>query len=278
MKTRIISAAVGILLFVAILLLSTGLVLSNGGYPIIMSFALSALAAVGTYEILHNTSIVKNNIITAVACSFSFMAVLTFSHLSLTLGILFYFIYVAAVFTVSLFIHDKTNPAELAAAQSYPLFIAFGFSSINLIINEYGLFFFLLIFIFAWASDTFAYFTGVFFGKHKLCPALSPKKTIEGAIGGIVGCVGCTVLAFYLFNMSKEPVVIVGLALLSVLFSVLGMVGDISASYIKRAAGIKDYGNLMPGHGGVLDRFDSVLLIAPVFYAALYVLPFLVKG
>lgn len=266
MKTRIISATVGIVLFAAILLLSTNLVLENG-YPVILTAALSILAAVGTYEILHNTGIVKNNIIVAISLVFSLAAVFVFSYLGLSVGLLFYFVFVAVLFAVSLFVHDKTTPSEVALAQSYSLFLAFAFSSVNLIISEFGLFYFFLIFIFAWASDTCAYFAGVFLGRHKLCPELSPKKTVEGAIGGIVGCVALTLLACSIADM--KGITLVVFAVVAAVFSVIGMVGDISASYIKRAAGIKDYGNLMPGHGGVLDRFDSVLLISPVFYAVL---------
>ena len=92
--------------------------------------------------------------------------------------------------TISLFIHDKTSPTELAAAQAYTLFIAFSFSTVVRLLYGYGMFAFILVFIFAWASDTFAYFTGVFLGKHKLCPTISPKKTIEGAVGGIICVIG----------------------------------------------------------------------------------------
>ena len=257
MKTRIISATVGIVLFAAILLFSTNLVFETY-YPVILTAALAVLSAVGTYEILHNTGIVKNNIIVAISCVFSLSSVFVFSYLNITAGLLFYFAFVAVLFSVSLFVHSKTTPMEIAAAQSYSLVLAFA---------EYGLFYFFLIFIFAWASDTFAYFTGVFLGKHKLCPELSPKKTIEGAIGGIAGCVGLTLLACYINGMTGTTLIV--FSAVAAVFSVIGMVGDISASYIKRAAGIKDYGNIMPGHGGVLDRFDSVLLISPVFYAVL---------
>ena len=118
-----------------------------------------------------------------------------------------------------------------------------------------------------------AYFVGVTCGKHKLCPALSPKKTIEGAIGGIVGCMIAVAVACIINDISFGTKSFWVLTLSTPIFSIMGMVGDISASYIKRHAGIKDYGNLMPGHGGVLDRFDSVLLIAPVFYSLLQFFP-----
>ncbi len=269
MKTRIISAVCGVLIFAVILILSTDLVLSTG-FPIILTLAVALLAAVGTYEILHNTRIVKNNIITAVSCLAAFLLVLAFSLYGFVAGVTLYFLFLAVLLTVSLFVHDKTSPTELAAAQAYTLFLSFSFASVDIIIGDYGMFAFLLIFIFAWATDTFAYFTGVFLGKHKLCPALSPKKTVEGAVGGILGCVVCTVILCITNKNAATEFNILALAPATVVFSILGMVGDISASYIKRAAGIKDYGNIMPGHGGVLDRFDSVLLIAPVYWAFLY--------
>ena len=272
MKVRIISAICGIVLFLGILLLSTDIVLSSG-YPIILTLAVALLSGIGTYEILHNTKIVKNNIIAGISCAAAFLLVLAFSLYGLTLGVMAYFFYLAVLLTVSLFVHDKTSYAELAAAQAYVMFLSYSFYCVDNLISQKGLFSFLLVFIFAWGSDTFAYFTGVFLGKHKLCPSLSPKKTVEGAIGGIVGAAALTAVACIICNANGGQVNAVLLTVISPVFSVLGMVGDISASYIKRAAGIKDYGNLMPGHGGVLDRFDSVLLIAPVFHAVLYLLP-----
>ena len=272
MKVRIISAICGIALFLGILLLSTDIVLASG-YPIILTLAVALLSGIGAFEILHNTKIVKNNIIAGISCVAAFLLVLAFSLYGLTLGVMAYFFYLAVLLTVSLFVHDKTSYTELAAAQAYVMFLSYSFYCVDNLINQKGLFSFLLVFIFAWGSDTFAYFTGVFLGKHKLCPSLSPKKTVEGAIGGIVGAAALTAVACIIYNANGGQVNAVLLTVISPVFSVLGMVGDISASYIKRAAGIKDYGNLMPGHGGVLDRFDSVLLIAPVFHAVLYLLP-----
>jgi phosphatidate cytidylyltransferase len=121
-----------------------------------------------------------------------------------------------------------------------------------------------LVFIIAFVSDTFAYYSGRFFGKNKLCPEVSPKKTVEGSIGGILGSViGVTI--WWLF--AKD----VGfswyhLFFLGIIGGVLSQIGDLSASLIKRYIGVKDYGNIMPGHGGVLDRFDSILFTAPIVY------------
>lgn len=114
----------------------------------------------------------------------------------------------------------------------------------------------------AFGTDIFAYFTGVLFGKHKLCPTISPKKTIEGSIGGILGAT----LLCYLFGWIL-PYMAIHCLILGLLCGVVSQIGDLTASIFKRHMGIKDYGKLIPGHGGILDRFDSVLFTAPlVFY------------
>ena len=110
--------------------------------------------------------------------------------------------------------------------------------------------------------DMGAYFVGVTCGKHKLCPEISPKKTVEGALGGILSSIIISFILTLIFSINKAYVLIP----LTVLFCIIGMLGDLFASVIKRSVGLKDYGNLIPGHGGILDRFDSILLIAPVLY------------
>ncbi len=119
-----------------------------------------------------------------------------------------------------------------------------------------------LVYIIAFGTDTFAYFVGVFFGKHKLCPHVSPKKTVEGAIGGIVGCTILTVIYFKVLGINNFLYTII----FSIFVSAFSMIGDLLASKIKREHGIKDFGNFLPGHGGILDRFDSLLFVAPVVY------------
>ena len=135
-------------------------------------------------------------------------------------------------------------------------------------IGESGIYTVWLIFICAWGCDTFAYLTGVTLGKHKLAPILSPKKSIEGAIGGVVGAAAVGGGYGY-FVQSK----VVGISDTVLVFAIIGgvgalisMIGDLAASAIKRNYDIKDYGKLIPGHGGVLDRFDSILFTAPIVY------------
>ena len=129
----------------------------------------------------------------------------------------------------------------------------------------------------AWACDTCAYLAGRAFGKHKLCPALSPKKTVEGAIGGLLGCAliaGAYGLILPHYTAYNERVVWACL-LIGLLCGVLSQLGDLLASGIKRDKGIKDYGNLIPGHGGVMDRFDSVIFMLPVVY---FMIVFFLQG
>lgn len=114
----------------------------------------------------------------------------------------------------------------------------------------------------AFGTDIFAYFSGYLFGKHKLCPKISPKKTVEGAIGGVLGSVIlCSLFGFLVFGESIIHFIVIGF-----FGSIIAQAGDLTASIFKRKMGIKDYGNLIPGHGGVLDRFDSVLFTAPFVY------------
>lgn len=118
-----------------------------------------------------------------------------------------------------------------------------------------------VMFLGTWSSDTFAYFAGSFFGKHKMCPAVSPKKTVEGFLGGLVGTTAVVTALGCALDFSVPL-----MALLGVLLAITATVGDLAESIIKRYTGVKDSGRLIPGHGGVLDRFDSVMFTAPFVY------------
>jgi len=124
-----------------------------------------------------------------------------------------------------------------------------------------------------WVSDVFAYFTGSLFGKHKIVPHISPKKTVEGCIGGAIGCAGVMVLFFWLFmdhfvdTSMGRPALLMFAAGIGIVLSIVSQLGDWMASAIKRWAGIKDFGKILPGHGGLLDRFDSAFFTLPVAFA-----------
>lgn len=130
-----------------------------------------------------------------------------------------------------------------------------------------GIYLVWMIFISSWISDTFAYLTGVMFGRHKLAPVLSPKKSIEGSLGGILGAALFGALfGIYMDNVVGQENFVVLLAVVGGVGSVISQVGDLAASAIKRNHEIKDYGKLIPGHGGIMDRFDSVIFTAPITY------------
>jgi len=131
--------------------------------------------------------------------------------------------------------------------------------------EKHGLFLLIMGLCGAWIADTGAYFTGVAFGKHKLCPEISPKKTIEGFIGGITFTGIAYAVAFSLRSGFTAERAIIAFVIGAVC-AVIGTVGDLSASMVKRQIGFKDYGKIMPGHGGLMDRFDSVLFVLPTFY------------
>lgn len=136
-----------------------------------------------------------------------------------------------------------------------------------------AIYFILLILCFAWGGDTAAYFAGRAFGKHKLAPVVSPHKTVEGAIGGVCGSIAAGMVLtlvyallsarYHVITINVQPYHYLILAVMGGIASVLGILGDLFASAVKRQVGIKDYGTIFPGHGGILDRFDSVMFIAP---------------
>ena len=163
----------------------------------------------------------------------------------------------------------KKNVIDIAITFFSIFYIAISLDFIVLTINSFerGSIYVWTIFIVAFLTDIFAYFAGKLFGKHKLVPKVSPKKTIEGSIGGILGStIGCIVFG-YLFNLDLMAMIVIGS-----IGSVIAQFGDLFASSIKRYVGIKDYGKLIPGHGGILDRFDSVILVAPFVYYAIVII------
>lgn len=189
---------------------------------------------------------------------------LQYSHI--VLNILYILFAVGAYYIILRKIRVEDLMVTLSGFVYIPVFL----SHINLL-SQMGSIYIWLVFIFAWISDTCAYFVGVLFGKHKLIPQISPKKTIEGSLGGIMGTVLFTV-GFAMFFGEPNPMYFVPLAIVG---SVVSQLGDLFASAIKREYKVKDYGNLIPGHGGVLDRFDSILFTAPLTYYGITLIEFI---
>lgn len=176
--------------------------------------------------------------------------------------------FIIIIFMYMILTNLKRTIVDVAITVFSLLYIPFMFSFVKLILMmDHGRFLIIYVFMAAFASDTFAYFIGSKFGKNKLCPEISPKKTIEGSIGGILGVILCFTIITYIgneyFNMNLN---IIYMLFAGVIAGIAGQFGDLSASAIKRYCNVKDFGNIMPGHGGILDRFDSMLFVAPVMY------------
>ena len=189
-----------------------------------------------------------------------------FSYLTTCAGVLFAFL--LYFYGYAIFKKGEVKFAELSMHFTTLVYISISFTALSLVrYITNGVYMFALVFVGSWVCDMFAYFVGRAIGKHKLIEEISPKKTIEGSIGGIV----CTTLAFVLYGLiitlldGPKPNYVV-LPILGLVLSVIAQFGDLICSLIKREHGIKDYGNIFPGHGGVLDRFDSILAVAPVLY------------
>jgi len=179
--------------------------------------------------------------------------------------ILFYLIY--------LVFHYSARFEDVALSLFGILYIGTLFSSLILLRqSEYGLLMTFYLLILSWGTDTFAFLIGRFFGKHKLVPKISPNKTVEGAIGGLI-CSSLLSLLYVIYAinyinipMPNMPVVFA----ISCFGSLFSQLGDLSASLIKRKCGIKDFGNIIPGHGGILDRFDSLIFASAYLYLLLF--------
>ncbi|MBR3980538.1 MAG: phosphatidate cytidylyltransferase [Bacteroidales bacterium] len=182
-----------------------------------------------------------------------------------------------ALFAIELFRNDEQPFQRIAFSLCGIIYVCVPFSLLALYKVENSVDFFctfapssymiLLLFAFTWINDTFAYLTGMLLGKHPLCPKISPKKTIEGFAGGCFFTIVCAAVIAYVYMEGME-LHIVGLAVLIVIASTLG---DMVESRFKRWVGVKDSGKMLPGHGGFLDRFDSVIFSIPIFFAYLQI-------
>ena len=193
------------------------------------------------------------------------------------------FLFLALGFAVGLFYYKKLSYLSLAYAMFGTTLITFGMTAVPIACCTNGIsvsFYFVLIFLLPWMADGGGYFIGSYMGKHKLCPNISPKKTVEGVLGGVVFCVASAMLMglifqFLILDKSKVRVNFTLLVIVAILDSVLSILGDLSFSLIKRTLKIKDYGSIFPGHGGMLDRCDSIIFTAPLVVALAQITPFL---
>lgn len=274
MKTRILSAAVGIVLLIV--------VLSFFQTPI-LNVAIMLIALIAMHEFLTATKISHNKLLSLVA--FVVAAVFPFVPMQKEMNLLPVFLlpYIGILFLILLRTHKDTRVEDIALTFMMSIGMPLSFSAaIYLRDNNgqaMGMFYLLMALACAWFSDSGAYFVGKAFGKHKLCPLVSPHKTVEGLVGGLVSCILLNLLAAFCYQKVCGMMGIaleinfLRLALISPLASLISVLGDLSFSLIKRQFKIKDFGKIMPGHGGVLDRFDSVLFTLPFIYATTLIFP-----
>ncbi|MBR4890766.1 MAG: phosphatidate cytidylyltransferase [Clostridia bacterium] len=269
LKTRVISAVV----LVALLLIVTFAPVS------VFTFVLCAASFVVLHELMvtfnQNTkrSVVIANYI------FAFFYMLSAFVLKETGNTLMYMItilFVMALLTLSVLNNDEIKFSDVCTSLFLVIYSVFFLMHLSFIRNmENGLAYVFLTFIGAWLTDTMAYFSGNLFGKHKLIEKVSPNKTVEGAVGGIVGAVVFFIIYGLVLSHIGYNVSFFRLVILSILCGIFAQLGDLSASVMKRAYSAKDFGNLIPGHGGLLDRIDSFIFVIPVVYYFVIYFPIL---
>ncbi|MDY6037394.1 MAG: phosphatidate cytidylyltransferase [Eubacterium sp.] len=253
MKLRIISG-MAMLPFIAIIIL--------GGYPLIAACFLIGL--VGVKELFNGFRAmdIHPNYAVAVAALVSLYAI----HLAFPLQekyLLLWLVAFVMISCISIFRIDKHKIEDALTTMLGIIYVEFFSFHVAMIdsLSDYKILIY-TVFISAFGSDICAYFTGFAIGKHKLCPNLSPKKTVEGAVGGVIGAA----LLCLLFAKFFAPQLMLHCFIIGVIGAALSQCGDLTASAFKRKMGIKDYGKLIPGHGGIMDRFDSILFTGPIVY------------
>ena len=271
MRKRIITAALLVPLLLAILLIA----------PKIMTAILVAcMSALAVYELLYGTGFVRHvRLVTYSVAAAFVIPIWSYFGMIAAWGLLIVLAFFCALFAEMMACHVKVRFEKVCICFLAGLLIPYLFSSlVRILTPTNGRYLILIPFVIAFLSDSGAYFIGCRYGKRKLAPVISPNKSVEGVAGGLVFAVAG--MLFYTAIMQLVFKLQVNYAL-AILYGVLGtaadVFGDLCFSVIKRQTGIKDYGNLIPGHGGILDRFDSMLVVAPLVELLLVVLPVVTK-
>lgn len=263
MLTRVITGTVLVILLAALCVFSGTL-----AFPIVLGLC----ALMGVNEMLGCIGLRKNWIISI--CMYGLTAASTVllcaspSHsffITVFSAILFCILFL--LFGSAVLSHGAIPFEKVCIAITTSTFVITGFICLVLLRDmEIGKYVYLLAFLGPWVTDTFAYFTGFLFGKTKLIPDVSPKKTVEGSVGGTLFCIGFFALYGFLVKTKLGAPVppVYAFALLGLIIAIVSQIGDLIFSLIKRKYGIKDYGFIFPGHGGILDRFDSIIASAPL--------------
>lgn len=257
-KTRLLSGIVLVILAV--------LIIVSGGY--VTLFSLLGISLIGMFELYRVFQLEKTSL-----AYIAYMMAVLFYVSNLFAGFIdpmaLVMLFLILLMFTYVFTYPKYQAKDVMAVFFGLFYVAVMLSYVYQIrVLESGVYLAFLIFICSWGCDTCAYCAGKMFGKHKMAPVLSPKKSVEGAVGGVLGTALLTVIYTSVFRaqMGLDIKGIITLAVISAVAGLISMVGDLTASAIKRNYDIKDYGTLIPGHGGIMDRFDSMMITAPIIY------------
>ena len=271
MKTRILVAAVGLPMLLAVVLFLP---------PVGTAILVSAMCVLAVYELLIGADFCKHPRILIYTCVMA-VGVCLWSWLAFSkpIAMAAILVFLCLLFGEMLAAHAQLSFKAICAAIFAGLVIPWLLGAlIRVRVMDNGKFFVLAVFLLTMVPDSGAYFAGMAFGKHKLCPVISPKKTVEGAVGGVVATVIFMVIYALVMQFAFQFKINY---LFVILYAILGagasILGDLTFSVIKRQAKIKDYGTLLPGHGGILDRFDSTSIVGPLVEVLLLFIPFAVK-
>ncbi|MBP5604496.1 MAG: phosphatidate cytidylyltransferase [Ruminiclostridium sp.] len=271
MAKRIITAAIGVPFALIILYL-------GGLSPHVLAVATDIVSVMAVYEVISAAKYTRYRSITILSLMFSAMLPLFFCYGELRpFAVPVAFLFLILLFSFTLMRHKEIKFEELGFIAFVSICIPLAISSLAFFCfqwEDYGIFFVVYSLAVIWLADGGAYFTGTFLGKHKLCPEISPKKTWEGFFGGLAtAMISAALLGYgfewwdYMFTGSNRYAVNIPILVgASVGATFLGLLGDLIASLLKRQCGVKDFSEILPGHGGIMDRFDSVLMAAPFIY------------
>lgn len=279
MKERILSGVM-LLIFLA------AVVVFNSTFPFALNIAVGIISALAIHELVKAMGLNRNWFITAPAVITALVVPLVFTMEQQNLVFFIYCAFTAVIFLAMIRHFQQVTFKEIAVVYSMVLLIPQALSTLvalRALSSGHGMFYVLIAILSAWIADAGAYFAGTFWGKRKLCPNISPKKTVEGFIGGIVLNIIAMMLFGLLFeyvgyNGEGKIVNYVALGVIGVVGALVSVLGDLSFSLIKRSCHIKDFGQVIPGHGGILDRFDSVIFTAPFVYIIVYYFPIVLNG
>ena len=244
--------------------------------PICLPLMIALLSMIAIREALWSTGFVKDRRVSGLSILLGgIIPFWDFLGEDMPVALAVVFLYFVLLFAVAISSHYAVTLEQMGGSFFFALLIPYFLSSfVRLDGMELGKYLLLIPLVAAFTSDAFALFAGMAFGRHKLAPELSPKKTVEGAVGGFLGAIACCLLYAAVMERGFGLGVSYPLfALYGALGSLLSQLGDLSFSYIKRQYGLKDFGKIFPGHGGVLDRFDSVIFCAPLIELLIQVLP-----